>query len=73
MSASDGGAAFPRPISGITEAEACVGLNADAQDGMSLRDYFAGQSLAMLSRLYVEDWEERAYTIADALLARRAK
>lgn len=41
MNENDGGPAFPRPISKLTSDE--VSLD---QDGMSLRDYFAGQALA---------------------------
>jgi hypothetical protein len=42
-------------------------------EGMTLRDYFAGQALAMSmpdSPQHLADW---AYRVADAMLAERAK
>lgn len=40
--------------------------------GMSLRDYFAGQALAACRNHSNEKWlAERAYKIADAMLAER--
>ena len=46
-----------------------------AYDGMTLRDYFAGQALASQGRLPAH-WDERsivkwAYRVADAMLAAR--
>lgn len=46
MTAKDGGPAFPRSAfapEGVRSEDCCI---TDAQDGMSLRDYFAGQALA---------------------------
>ena len=67
---NDGGPAFPRP-----QAETSQGGNYH-QDGMSIRDWFAGQALA---HDYTGDegtdpakialW---AYQVADAMLAARA-
>ena len=43
-------------------------------DGMTLRDYFAGQALiALTGELMPHKAAEEAYTIADAMLARREK
>ena len=64
---NDGGPAFPRPDSLCSE-------------GMSLRDYFAGQAILGLvhcadapTRLNPNEIAEAAYRIAEALLARRGK
>lgn len=70
----DGGPAFPRPgIEGMCSA----------QDGMSLRDWFAGQSLTGLAASdpdtfnHVVDaassYAKTAYVLADAMLAEREK
>jgi hypothetical protein len=57
--------AFPRP--GFTDP-------AGMQEGMTLRDYFAGQALAIcikdFSKPY-EEWALEAYALADAMLAQR--
>jgi hypothetical protein len=63
MTAQDGGPAFPVPT-----------LNADLQrqDGMSLRDWFAGQALVGLSTHFDPAVAaDRAYSLADAMLAAR--
>ena len=69
----DGGAAFPLMVP--TEFQF-------ANPGMSLRDYFAGQSLAGLLLYYGNSGEistancdiaEWSYAMADAMLAERAK
>lgn len=48
-----------------------------SHEGMTLRDYFAGQALVGLlagrSRGFVSNPERSAYLIADAMLAERAK
>lgn len=59
MSTWDGGPAFPVPI--------------DDEQGMTLRDWFAGQALAGLCVNFSESRRpeacaERAYAIADAML-----
>ena len=54
-----------------------IGYNSDWQteDGMTLRDYFAGQAIMGLSA--VIDWPENiaqsAYKIADAMMQERDK
>ena len=68
----DGGQAFPLP-----EARDHLGIGLyEAQRGMSLRDWFAGQAISGL----VEEWPSNgaafeaagiAYAIADAMLAVR--
>lgn len=68
----DGGPAFP-------QNEFCFA--APSRDGMSLRDWFAGQALASIARLtpaFSPDTMEReqarrCYALADAMLAVRAK
>jgi hypothetical protein len=83
---SDGGAAFPVPLSlrqadgmPMTAAEFFEGGN-----GMTLRDYFAAQSLAGICQTkqsqeygslpdYHCDAAKRAYGYADAMLAFRCK
>jgi hypothetical protein len=79
MNPNDGGAAFPRPVGHN-------GLNYE-QSGMSLRDYFAGQSLAMInyhnilltalnemdSALAIQNAAVLSYRLADAMLAQRNK
>ena len=61
-------AAFPRPFSGTTQY---------AQDGMTLRDYFAAKALqGQLSRpnagyLQEHDHAEYAYMMADAMMKAR--
>ncbi len=71
MSIRDGGPAFPRPL-----GEGGGEWN-DGQEGMSLRDYFAGHALAGLVgglvRAKADDLAEQAYELADALLAHRDK
>ena len=64
----DGGPAFPAPYDG----------HGGGPDGMSLRDWFAGQALAN-SRTFFgenssatpEDVALQAYAVADAMLAER--
>jgi hypothetical protein len=56
----DSGPAFPNMI----------------KEGMSLRDWFAGQALTAMSKLLPEVWNEHdvakiAYVIADAMLKAR--
>ncbi len=71
---NDGGAAFPRPCGAAGE------VTNWEQDGMSLRDYFAGQALAGfasncdgagLSSWCAAPLADRAYEAADAMLAAR--
>jgi hypothetical protein len=67
MSSNDGGPAFPRLIR-------YPNSHLENEDGMSLRDYFAGQALVAIipdaiSPLTEE--AERAYRWADAMLKAR--
>lgn len=73
MSARDGGPAFPRPAS----EDATYGTLADGnsvvreQDGMTLRDYFAGQALTGLlaeRSIPAPSVATRAYEYADAMI-----
>lgn len=79
---NDGGPAFPRSA----EEEISVGVNTPHEqilsyghpgyDGMSLRDYFAGQALSATQHSYGTAYTalaKHAYLIADAMLAARAK
>ena len=69
----NGGPAFPRPFSFRHEDD-----QHRAQSGMTLRDWFAGQALAIVHRrfdegseLCLEDIAMQAYFIADAMLNER--
>ena len=67
MSKKDGGAAFPIPE--IYEFPT-------RDTGMSLRDHFAGQALALYDErpdLRFDQIARLAYAIADAMLVERAK
>lgn len=67
----DGGPAFPKVRDEIR----------NGSSGMSIRDWFAGQALSqaceatrvMLGRLDGQSAAERAYKVADAMLAARVK
>lgn len=68
---NNGGPAFPRPQS---RAGSGV-ITAESQEGMTLRDWFAGQALAgrQVNRQY-QTWTDMAadcYEIADAMLSAR--
>jgi hypothetical protein len=61
---NSGGAAFPRPASEYTKNGTLNDGNEaiDAQGGMSLRDYFAGQALAGFASSYRKtDRDERSH------------
>jgi len=68
MSKETGGPAFPvklEPGESYMPAE---------QDGMTLRDYFAGQALAEMALDYqtkIEHIAERCYMLADAMIKER--
>jgi hypothetical protein len=74
---NDGGTAFPRPLSSNPNN----GETYWEQDGMSLRDYFAGQAMSTLQFSFNEKFSggdytiaaEHFYKLADAMLAERAK
>ena len=71
----NGGAAFPRPMTNLDLNEA--GAMRYEQDGMTLRDWFAGQALnALVSIPGDESYRElagTAYRMADEMLTERAK
>ena len=56
--------AFPRPFSGTTQY---------AQEGMTLRDYFAAKAMQAMAQKYSHegDVSRNAYKIADAMLEAR--
>lgn len=68
MTLADNPAAFP-----------CVGYSvmgdSHMQEGMTLRDYFAGQAITICLKdmsLTHDDWAKEAYSLADAMLRARA-
>ena len=69
---NDGGPAFPRPGHGVVIDDVD-----QPQDGMSLRDWFAGQAVgdtayfALEDSVSVEKVARHAYKIADAMLQER--
>jgi hypothetical protein len=71
--------AFPRPFSTDEHKSQCNGF--DQQDGMTLRDWFAGQAMAALVPLWatgeVDDYRPDfvavdAYRMADEMIKARA-
>ena len=84
MSKKDGGPAFPRPFSQESEGVR-DGILEYAQDGMTLRDFFAAAALTGIlagagdssghycERLDTTDIGEAAYKFADRLLDTRGK
>ena len=70
MSEPDGGPAFPRPLSLNPKYD---DWTEDAQEGMTLRDWFAGKVLPELLRHNENrtDTVAEAYLIADEMLKRR--
>lgn len=78
MSEHDGGPAFPEAIAVGPAGDVYPGFS-----GMTLRDWFAGQALIAISRLWkgnIGDFDNEsadrtalaAYRLADAMLAARA-
>jgi hypothetical protein len=73
---NNGGPAFPRPL-GHHPHMGCT--YSDAQQGMSLRDYFAGHALAGLlsdetiERVTPEGYAKSAYDYAEAMIEERTK
>lgn len=76
----DGGFAFPNPDVFRPDGQHAAG----GHYGMSLRDWFAGQAVGAIISSFATDFREdgetipqlfarKAYAIADAMLAERAK
>jgi hypothetical protein len=74
----DGGPAFPRPSADHGSYGSCE------QDGMSLRDWFAGQAVGSVMHMCAGDtllpgesietsFARKAYAVADAMLAERER
>ena len=75
MAKIDGGPAFPAPMSDQTTGNQS---GAPFQPGMTLRDWFAGQAMAIyakrwkdVSAAYRHNVAARCYAVADAMLAAR--
>lgn len=84
MDKKTGGPAFPSQadVYKSEETGTLVRLKPEGCDGMTLRDWFAGQALTgMLASAPVADrskpnhkgWAANAYAFADAMLAERSK
>lgn len=75
----DGGPAFARPMVPTGSNAGSMWTYSPAQDGMSLRDWFAGQALNGLCASSTFDlpdeqwWAAQVYKFADAMLSARSK
>lgn len=71
----DGGPAFPQHLMETRAGAFQCSYDAPDGGGMSLRDYFAAQVIGMAAHDIIEptDVAERAYAVADAMLAERDK
>ena len=71
MTTNDGGPAFPRPYSATDE------VPIPGQQGMSLRDWFAGQALASMAHPEATELAKAsavyAWEVSDAMLAEKAE
>jgi hypothetical protein len=71
---NDGGPAFPMPSGPEPRVESTTHYN----EGMTLRDYFAGKALqGMIASCTKQNWKEEyaakaSYQLADAMLKARA-
>lgn len=89
---NDGGPAFPRTgywpdtsTAGGEDMHACIASITEAEKGMSLRDWFAGQALVGFQAFVVGGWSGRmpaemaehiaanCYAVADAMIAHRER
>ena len=74
MSANNGGPAFPQHV--LTPLGSGAG-SWSTVGGMTLRDYFAAKAMQAMLTARGSPWDQKmpgyAYTIADAMLAERAK
>ena len=71
MNPKDGGQAFPVPAGHFSD-----GVTWEPTEGMTLRDYFAGQFLAAVTirgNVEAEIVARDCYEMADAMLKERAK
>lgn len=67
MKLDDGGPAFPRPRGQTTSEYGCI-TGSDEQDGMSLRDWFAGKALqGLVHTIFIDQPTE------DSLIAKGLK
>ena len=74
---NDGGAAFPKPMS-LRDDGAIIDF---AEQGMTLRDWFAGKAIPYVTQIAhvdnenasLSDMADIAYDLADAMLAAREK
>lgn len=76
MNAHGGGPAFPLAIAEIQGRATTANDFGPDMTGMTLRDYFAAQTIAALAdamRIDPVKTAERAYALADAMLAERSK
>ncbi len=80
MSKLDGGQAFPAMVYSASESQIYGQTTHVPKDGMTLRDYFAAKAMAAMSYSYDystgpcnQGIAERAYHIADAMIAERSK
>jgi hypothetical protein len=74
---NDGGPAFPRPISAVGNCENYAAEFSEAQNGMTLRDWFAGQALCGLmanpqaAQCELATMRDAAWTLADLMVRGR--
>jgi len=77
---NNGGPAFPKALDPYPNMQGSAGQS--TQNGMSLRDYFAGQAIAAIPQRgwdhlgeekdIIAAWAQCAYAVADAMLLARS-